>query len=237
MEKLPSSKPHPNQKMALAIKLSDFLASAAAAQSKNIDDFANTTTLFIDKEKDNSWFFNNQAFLLNRVWCEDDPRFIQILPYITLITKDDKFPCGTGIFTYQRGTKGTESKLHGDYSIGLGGHIEEPAVSPIQVFNEIVDCIGRELWEEVELDSNVDDTIKNMDHFSLLYDTTRPVDSVHLCMHFVVVVNEKDLGTNEDGNIDKGQFVDLNETIEKSASGSLKFEQWSKVLLEKTTWV
>lgn len=244
--------PYPNQKMALAISFADFVKAGIARNASKpgtmpftsdgkifwpTDSYNRKASIFIEKDKAGNWLFNIQPYLLNRAWCESDSRFVQVLPYVSLITMSDKFPSGKGIFCYQRGAKGTETKLHDDYSIGLGGHIEAFASSPSEFFNVVLECLGRELWEEVEYDAPYPVLLEAMNNFTILHDTTRPVDSVHLCLHFILTVDEKDLGANEDGNIDKGQFVDLGEIIDVNANGVLKFEQWSKVLLEKTIWV
>lgn len=245
-----SSAPYPNQKMALAVSFADFMKAAVAQNSvkpgtvpfTNSDaafwpsDSYDGKTLFIEKDKSGEWLFQIQPYLLNRAWCESDPRFVQVLPYVSLITKNDKFPSGTGIFCYQRGVKGTESKLHGNYSIGLGGHIESSASSPLEFFNTVLECLGRELWEEVEYSASSEDLIEAMNNFTILHDTTRPVDAVHLCLHFILTVDEKDLGANEEGQIEKGKFVDINEMIDANARGEMMFEQWSRVLLERAEW-
>src|SRR5712664_282614 len=55
---------------------------------------------------------------LNRSEAEQDKRYKQLIPYILLIC-DDK------ILRYRRGKGGQETRLHGLYSVGVGGHISE----------------------------------------------------------------------------------------------------------------
>ena len=57
---------------------------------------------------------------VRRDWCENDKRFMQLLPYVVLYKLiDDQI----SIFVYQRGKGTGEQRLAGGCSIGLGGHI------------------------------------------------------------------------------------------------------------------
>src|SRR5512139_840255 len=55
---------------------------------------------------------------LNRSEAEHDPRYKQLIPYVLLI-------CGDIILRYRRGRGGQETRLHGLYSVGIGGHIAD----------------------------------------------------------------------------------------------------------------
>lgn len=87
------------------------------------------------------------ATFLPRSECERDPRWKQIVPYITL-------HCGGSTFRYERPAAGGEPRLDGRWSIGIGGHL-----NPDDFRNESIDRQGveagawRELNEEVTLHS------------------------------------------------------------------------------------
>ena len=55
---------------------------------------------------------------LNRSDAEQDKRYKQLIPYV-LVIRNDK------ILRYRRGRGGQETRLHGLYSVGVGGHISE----------------------------------------------------------------------------------------------------------------
>src|SRR5256886_7749186 len=55
---------------------------------------------------------------LNRSDAEQDRRYKQLIPYVLLISKGR-------ILRYRRGKGGQETRLHGLYSVGIGGHISE----------------------------------------------------------------------------------------------------------------
>src|SRR5256885_13989607 len=53
---------------------------------------------------------------LNRSEAEQDKRYKQLIPYVLII-------CDGRILRYQRGRGGQETRLHGMYSVGIGGDI------------------------------------------------------------------------------------------------------------------
>ena len=55
---------------------------------------------------------------LNRSDAELDKRFKQLIPYVLVI-------CHDKILRYRRGKGGQETRLHGLFSVGIGGHISE----------------------------------------------------------------------------------------------------------------
>src|SRR3989475_9890731 len=54
----------------------------------------------------------------NRSEAEQDKRYKQLIPYVLLIFNDR-------ILRYRRGRGGGEARLHGLYSVGIGGHISD----------------------------------------------------------------------------------------------------------------
>src|SRR6185437_9107757 len=54
----------------------------------------------------------------NRSEAELDRRYKQLIPYVLII-------CNGKILRYRRGKGGSEKRLHGFYSVGVGGHISE----------------------------------------------------------------------------------------------------------------
>src|SRR5580700_5965060 len=84
---------------------------------------------------------------LNRSEAEQDKRFKQLIPYVLLICRDK-------ILRYRRGKGGQETRLHGLYSVGVGGHISEEdngLFSSSQL--GYTEAMRRELMEEVAIDS------------------------------------------------------------------------------------
>src|SRR5688572_33204417 len=59
-----------------------------------------------------------QLVYLNRTEAEQDKRFKQLIPYVLLICQDR-------ILRYRRGKGGQETRLHGLFSVGVGGDISD----------------------------------------------------------------------------------------------------------------
>lgn len=181
------------------------------------------------------YLLNFETQLTAREFCENDENYLQLLPYITL-----RDPDTNKVFMYQRGKKGGEAKLHGNHSIGLGGHIEE-AVWPGTTLKEvIIDCIARELQEEVGLKTDgpfssfyremLTDTFDK--GFYGLYDPTNPVGRVHLGLWMVLDVKPSELGDRELDVINDPRWVSVEELKTLNEDGEIVLENWSILALD-----
>lgn len=92
---------------------------------------------------------------------EQDPSFKQVIPYLVL--RD-----GERYFLMQRTTAGADARLHGHYSIGVGGHLNPGD-------GGLLGGLRREWAEEL-----VADFVPAFRLVALLNDDTTPVGSVHL---------------------------------------------------------
>lgn len=77
-----------------------------------------------------------------RAEAERDPRWKQPIPYLLL--RD----AGGAVAAYERA--GREGRLHGLWSVGLGGHVERTDERP-SVAATLLACARREIAEELEL--------------------------------------------------------------------------------------
>src|SRR3954471_19892816 len=83
----------------------------------------------------------------NRSEAELDKRYKQLIPYVLVI-------CNGKILRYRRGKGGGEKRLHGLFSVGVGGHISEEDNG---LFSNASGAVGynesmrRELIEEVDI--------------------------------------------------------------------------------------
>lgn len=96
-----------------------------------------------------------------RADMEHDPSFKQVIPYLVL--RD-----GPRYFLMQRTTAGADVRLHGRYSIGVGGHLNPGD-------GGLLGGLRRE-WDEELIASFV----PRFELVALLNDDTTPVGSVHL---------------------------------------------------------
>ena len=169
--------------------------------------------------------------LLTRPECETMEDYMHLIPYITLVNVQ------TGeVFVYSRGKGGGESRLHGNCSIGLGGHMEDPVTATYSIQDAIVDTIAKELEEEVGLPNTPErkDLYRSKldtNNFNIILDTTNDVGKVHLGIAMFVVVDPKELGAVEQGVIERGQWMSIQDLIESHEAKTITLENWSVIVL------
>ena len=106
-----------------------------------------------------------RAFFVDRDIAEEDERFRQVIPYVILVQ-------GNEVLLMRRTRRQQERRLHGKYTLGIGGHIrEEDGDSPIEAFRN---GMMREIFEEVVA------TIRNVEFVGLINHLGNPVSRVHL---------------------------------------------------------
>lgn len=176
--------------------------------------------------------FDLEYNLANRAYCETDSTVLQLLPYITLID-----PTTNKVYTYKRGNKGNEARLVDNYSIGLGGHIEEAPNVFCSIKEVIIANILRELNEEVglpvsgELLGQLRLILDNND-YTIMYAATDEVGKYHLCLWIILPVSQDMLGASEAEVIVEGRWLSVSELNELNKSNIARLEGWSAHLLE-----
>ena len=126
-----------------------------------------------------------QAWIGPRPVLEEDTSFVQFIPYV-LVRQ------GSRLLAYVREESGTETRLHGKFSVGVGGHIDLPDVvvdetmvmekgkevpaNRIDVARTLARAAVREISEEINMD--VPESAVQWTH--LIHVTTTEVDAVHL---------------------------------------------------------
>ena len=115
---------------------------------------------------------SSRLVYLNRSDAEHDKRYKQLIPYVLLI-------CNGRILRYRRGRGGQETRLHGLYSVGIGGHISDEDHGLFSYDLGYKDGMRRELMEEVAIDEakeaavaviNDDSTEVGCVHFGVVHD-------------------------------------------------------------------
>ena len=109
--------------------------------------------------------------------AEADPAYKQLIPYV-IMSNDGKY------LTYVRGRRAGETRLVGNRSIGIGGHIN-PVDNEIPLFDTpfynkkmYTIAVEREVAEEVSVEANHTDSTDSI--VALLNDDSNEVGSVHL---------------------------------------------------------
>jgi len=107
-----------------------------------------------------------------RAQAEKNPAYKQLIPYVIMT-------CNGKILTYVRGKRAGETRLVGNRSIGIGGHINPIDADNSSLFAYLYDnylnAVQREVAEEVSVDTSHTDRI-----VALLNDDSKEVGQVHL---------------------------------------------------------
>ena len=156
------------------------------------------------------------ADFMPREKAETDPSHKQLIPYV-IMSYDGKF------LNYVRGKRAGETRLVGNRSIGIGGHI-----NPVDenLFNtELLDiyrtAVEREVSEEVDVEAKHTDRI-----VALLNDDSNEVGQVHLgIVHFWTLDSAK--VNKREQMITQMSFASIEELREDKDS----LETWSSLCL------
>lgn len=109
---------------------------------------------------------------IERSCAETDTKYKQLIPYILVQNAEGKFAC------YPR--HGTESRLHGLYSCGIGGHIDFPDAG-----DEILQTIHNGMFRELSEEFNHFQKDKiTLQYLGIINETESKVGLVHLGLVF-----------------------------------------------------
>lgn len=155
-----------------------------------------------------------QLVYINRSEAENDRRYKQLIPYVLLI-------CNGKILRYRRGKGGQETRLHGLYSVGIGGHISEQDSGLFTKDLGYREGMRREIMEEVAVEE------VNESAVAVINDDSSEVGQVHFgVVHVMHVANEKVIGRRS--GILGPEFIPIADAV-KNPSG---YESWSSLCLE-----
>ena len=151
---------------------------------------------------------------LNRSEAEQDKRYKQLIPYVLVICEDR-------ILRYRRGRGGQETRLHGLYSVGVGGHISEEDHGLFSAGFGYHEGMRRELKEEVAIDEVKDAAV------AVINDDSTEVGQVHLgIVHVVRVADENIVGRRS--GILAPEFIPIDDAVNDLSD----YESWSRFCLE-----
>ena len=167
---------------------------------------------------------------INRKVCDDKDehsfnhsvgyRFPQILPYIAVMDTEGKY------LTYSR--NGTETRLHGSRSLGIGGHIDiyDFYDEHYHLFNSPIETItqatNRELQEEIDVTAMFDAALLSR----IIVDTTNSVGEVHVGLTTTLIAEQRGIHPQEE--LHDAKWV----TVEELKASIDEYENWSKLIIE-----
>jgi predicted NUDIX family phosphoesterase len=151
---------------------------------------------------------------INRSEAEQDKRYKQLIPYVLIL-------CHGKLLRYRRGKGGQETRLHGLYSVGVGGHISEEDHDFFSEDRGYRAGMRRELIEEVAVDDVKDAAV------AVINDDSTEVGFVHLGIVHVVQVASEDVAGRRSGIVSP-EFVAIEDAVKDLAG----YETWSRICLE-----
>ena len=173
--------------------------------------------------------FNNNLFdlpveLIDRAICENNPRTLQLIPYILVI-----HPYGNEFYQYTRGVAGGEDRLHAKLSIGLGGHIDREPEYSESLDYVVRDEAARELKEELGL---LDVRWTEIDVRGFVYEEVTEVGKVHLGILCTYQLTRQELTqlTLEENQITEGRWSSLQHLQTPEVYSRL--ELWSQAVVD-----
>lgn len=163
-------------------------------------------------------FEKDTPMFMPRSKAEVSPEYKQLIPYVIMGYN------GTYL-SYVRGKRAGETRLVGNRSIGIGGHINPPDEMPLfdsSFLPTYLTAVQREVDEEVSIDTTHTNHI-----VALLNDESNDVGSVHLGIVHFWSLNSPDV-TKKEQMITQMSFMSADEL--KAAKDTL--ETWSAICVE-----
>jgi predicted NUDIX family phosphoesterase len=154
---------------------------------------------------------------INRSEAEQDRRYKQLIPYALII-------CGDKILRYRRGKGGGETRLHGLYSVGVGGHISEEDQGLFEHARASIgyhEAMRRELMEEVDVEVTKETAV------AVINDDSTDVGYVHLGIVHIVQVPDETVASGRIGMVG-AEFIPISEAGKNLDT----YESWSRFCLE-----
>lgn len=153
---------------------------------------------------------------------EEDASLKQLIPY-GIIRQ------GWKVLVYRRLEGGGEARLHGKYSAGFGGHmndIRNEKGNMMRLKDQIAENLWRELDEELVIPAERDDI--PLEVIGVINDEGEEAGVYHLGIAFVVDVPEGVPVTVRETDAHAGEWVAIDDLAARRES----FEGWSRLLID-----
>lgn len=158
-------------------------------------------------------------FFIPRWKAEISDCFKQVIPYIVCYNESGN------VLSYCRTPKGGDSRLHNNYSIGIGGHVNPSNFSEFgqSVYGQYLESIKRELYEELGL---IKDDIDALMTSGVIYDDRDAVGRVHFGIVHSLLVEDQPL--NIENCLTDVQWL----TKREISNNRDRYEGWSRLIIE-----
>lgn len=182
------------------------------------DLFAGRSWLPSDEATLDTWLASVPKAFLPRSIAETSTEWRHLATYAVLTS-------GEKVFSYRRGKSGSEGRLHGALSIGVGGHVGlEDYDHPAGFGSETsYTAAFRELYEELDVSFRTSFRLAG-----LIADDSTSVNAVHLGVVYQLEVDQADVSVREDCLSDP-RWMTVDDLIEAAPS----LEVWSRIVLDE----
>lgn len=164
-------------------------------------------------------FFQLATKLVDRDLCETDDTLLQLIPYIGLRDEAGR------LFCYERGVEGGEPGLHGELSIGLGGHVDLAPHADGDLEQLLIVEGERELLEEAGIAGH----LESFDSLIFTGALGNPAGRFHIGLYTEYQMSSSNALQLEPGIIEKGRFMNLAELLGSDVFDRL--EPWSQAVV------
>lgn len=162
---------------------------------------------------------------VGRAEAESSEEWVQLIPYC-LISR------GRELFLYRR--RGSEGRLSGLFSLGVGGHVNPVDVGPDAGDASAPDsatyyrALRRELLEEIGFECGG----LTPHPLGLIYDPSNAVGRVHLGVVHVVAVPNNFRVRSDDPALAEGDFWPVSEVLFKVNGERALYETWTQLVVK-----
>lgn len=156
-----------------------------------------------------------------RPFLETYSAYRQLLPYV-IVKKGDTY------FNYRRAVSGGEVRLHGNMSMGIGGHVDAEDIElnnegAVDVVKTIKRSMSREIYEEIGVD---------LDGELSVIGVIRAFDNDVDLHHFAVVCLLDITGYEGDFEFEETLGEPSFNTLEEIRANPAEKETWTRLVLE-----
>lgn len=172
----------------------------------------------------------------SRLYCETDESLLQWLPYLILRNEDGD------VFVYQRPDQGTEARLHGNLSIGLGGHVDSLPAPGVSLARHLAIEGARELREEVglvttgeyDLVNAIETKIIHGDFGTLRLKGANAVSEVHMGLAIILDVKSEWVTNVNVEEVRNARWIPSKHLLNLPTRLGLDYEIWSHVVVTQS---
>lgn len=165
---------------------------------------------------------------LPRSECENNPEYKQISLYSV-------FRCNCRVFAYRRGVSGGDTRLFGNWSIGIGGHASEAGLEgrsflpsdPMERLSLLESEAMREINEEIRLDAIPTSVIQA----GLVNHEDGDIGDYHIGVVYIWRLSAPRIMVREDCLVDPGWINVTNGELAKFEKEN-KWEGWSRIVID-----